>query len=170
MFAHAVGLNEFGVARCGDFGEMGVGFRSVEIGAGLGELLIHFRCVDVREQSALLDAAADVVIPLLQIPAGARVNGGFHIGLQGSGEDKVFLRRFRGRMNDGDRGNRKGFRFLGQGLILRAALEQRESAKDDQQNHKEEKEGENPPAFAVLRLLMFRIHRNTASHHGPNDP
>src|SRR5205814_6448832 len=142
LFAHAVGLNEFGVARRGDFGKMGVCFCRVEIGAGLGELLVHFRCVDVREQSALLDAAADVVIPLLQIPAGARVNGGFHISLQGSGEDKVFLRRFRGRMNDGDRGNRKGFRFLGQGLRLRAALEQRESAKVDQQAQEEEEEGD----------------------------
>src|SRR5690348_7325286 len=72
-------------------------------------------------------------------------------------------------MNHGDGGNCQRLGFLGQGLILRAALEQRESAKDNQQDHEKEKERENPPAFDVLRLLMFRIHRNTASHHGPNN-
>ena len=125
LFGDAVGLNEFLVTRRRDPGEVRVGLGGIQVGARLGQLLIYFRSVDVREQFALPDAAADIVIPLFQIAVGACVDRRFDICLHGAGEDQVFLRRFHRGMKYGHGGDGERFCFLGERLILSAALEQR---------------------------------------------
>ncbi len=120
-----VRLDQF-LETCGrNLGEIRVGLRRIQVGARLGQLLVHFRGINVGKQIALPGAAADIVIPLFQIAVGARVDRRFDIRLHGAGENQVFLRRFDRGMKHGHRGDRECFRFLGEGLILGAALEQR---------------------------------------------
>ena len=167
LLRDAVGLDEFLVTRCGDPGEIRVGLCGIEFGARLRQLLIHFGSVDVRQQLALPDAAADVVIPLFQIAVGARIDGRFDIGLHGAGEDEVLLRRFHRGMNHGHGGNRQRFRFLGERLILGAALEQRYRPQNHQHHHDNEKNREDPAGLSALLLLVYKVHLNSAFHLHP---
>src|SRR5258708_25962075 len=70
-------------------------------------------------------------------------------------------------MNHGHSGNRPCFRFLGERLILGAALEQRCRSEDHQHNHDDEKNREDPAALSARLPLVYVIHLNSASHHHP---
>src|SRR4029077_14668939 len=67
----------------------------------------------------------------------------------------------------GDGGNRQCFRFLGERLILGAALEQRYRSQDHQRHHDEEKDREDPAALSARLLLVYRLHLNSTFHHYP---
>ncbi len=64
--------------------------RCSQFRAGLRQLLMDFRRIDFRQQFALVNLAADVVIPLLQIPVRPRINRRFHVRLQSRGQHHVF--------------------------------------------------------------------------------
>ena len=131
-----------------DLRKIGVGLGGFEIGFGLNELLIDFRSIDVGEKFALADAAADVAIPLFEIAVGARVDRRFDVGLHGAGKDQIPRPEASvvGWMT-ATVGMASVLRFLGERLVLRAALQQRERAEDDQHNDREEENAEEP-AFA----------------------
>ena len=102
---------------------MSIGLRRREIGARLRELFIHFRRVDVRQQIAFLNPAADIVIPLLEIAVGARVNRGLDERFHRSRQHQVFLARFGSWVDHANSLNRKRFRFFREGAVFRAALQ-----------------------------------------------
>ena len=68
-------LLEIHHARGGDLRQIEVRLRGLEVGLRLLELMIHFRCFDLGEKIARLDARADIGVPLLQISVGARIDG-----------------------------------------------------------------------------------------------
>ena len=82
-----------------------------EFGPGLIELFIEFRGDNFGQRLAIGDLTANVHKPVLQITAGAGVNGGLdeglHIGRQGRAE--VRQRGRRGYDGDGDHVLRLGF-------------------------------------------------------------
>src|SRR3989442_15427689 len=59
------------------------------------------------------------------------------------------------------------FRFLGESLVLRAALEQRHCADNNPPDHHEEKNGKEPAALSAVLVLIFRFHLTSAFHHHP---
>ena len=50
--------------------------------ARLGQLLIDFRSINIGEQLALFDVAANIFVPVQQISIGASVDGRLFVGLQ----------------------------------------------------------------------------------------
>src|SRR4029077_10462786 len=74
LFGNAVCLDQLFITRGGNARKILVGLRGAEIGARLVQLLVHFRRVDVGKQFALLHVAPDIVVPLLEVAAGTRVN------------------------------------------------------------------------------------------------
>jgi len=58
-----------------------VGFSGSQIGAGLMQLLIHFRRIDFRQQLAGLHTSANVCGPAPQISVRAGVDGRIFEGL-----------------------------------------------------------------------------------------
>src|SRR5262249_44234499 len=81
LLGDAVGLDEFLKARGRNLGEIRVGLRGGKVGLGLRKLLIYFGSVNIRKQLALSDTAANVVVPLFYVAAGARVDGRFNVSL-----------------------------------------------------------------------------------------
>ena len=65
----------------------------IQIGLGLGQLLIHFRSGDFGQQSAFFHAGADIEVPMGQIAGGARVDGRISLGGHVAGQHKVVYRR-----------------------------------------------------------------------------
>ena len=63
-----------------------IGLRGCEIRMRLLPLLVHFRCLDVRQQVAFVDLGADVGAPALQISAGSGVNRRFDVSLDDARE------------------------------------------------------------------------------------
>ncbi len=81
LLGHSVRFDQVLVARRSNSGKIGVGLGGVQIRSRLRKLLIDFGRVNIREQLALWHARSDIVVPLLQIAVGARIDGRFHIGL-----------------------------------------------------------------------------------------
>jgi hypothetical protein len=74
LFRHRLALQHVGPAiRC-TFRQREIGLGIREIGARGAQLIVHFRCIDFREQLAVFHVRADIGVPLLQIAVGARVN------------------------------------------------------------------------------------------------
>ena len=69
-----------------DFRELRIGLSHVEVRARLHELLVEIGRVDLGEQLARLDLAADVVLPALQVAGHTRIDGGSDKCLQTAGE------------------------------------------------------------------------------------
>src|SRR5205085_10076994 len=67
-------------------------------GDRLRELLVDLGRLDVGEELALLHAAADVAVPLLEIAAGARRDRRLHIALQRAGQHYLLRLRRRCRL------------------------------------------------------------------------
>ena len=104
-------------------------------GASLGQFLIDFRSIDVREQCALGNVAANVPVPAPQVSTGASVDWGLFVGLQGGGQHEFFVWFFRNGVNDRDRGNGIDFRFLGQGAPGTKAAEHARSTAQQQHDY-----------------------------------
>src|SRR5215471_16113269 len=84
LFGDAVGLDELLIASRSNFGQIGIGLCSGEIGFSLRKLLIYFRSINVSKQIALRNASADVVIPLFDVAAGPGVDRRFDVSLHGA--------------------------------------------------------------------------------------
>src|SRR6267142_6880326 len=81
LLGDAFGLDEIFEAVRGDVGKTQVGLGGVQVGFGLCELLIDFGRINVGKKLASAHAGADVAIPLFQVPVGAGVDWGLHVGL-----------------------------------------------------------------------------------------
>ena len=76
-------LDQVLVARGRQSGQAEIGLRRHQVGAGLGKLLVNFRRIDLGKDFALLDVAADVLVPLLEVTVGSRIDRRLDIGLEG---------------------------------------------------------------------------------------
>ena len=131
-------FQQFLVARGRDFREAHVGLGRGEVRARLLQLLIHFRRIDFGEQLSRFHIRADIGVPLFQVTVGPRKNGGIRVRLHVAGDDNFLLRSAQLGVNDGDRGNRKVARLLGE---LRIGLAAAGNSPDDDQgddNHDEQ--------------------------------
>src|SRR6267154_4379295 len=122
LFGYPVSFDQFFKTCGGDAREIFIGLHGAEVGARLRKLLIDFRGFDFCEEIALLHMAADVVVPRFDVAGGARVDWRLHIGLQRGWQRQVFLRGLDGGMDYCDRGYCGLLRFLGQCVVLLAAL------------------------------------------------
>src|SRR5882724_12462545 len=122
LFGYAVSLDQLFVPCGGDARKIFIGLHGAEVGARLRKLLIDFRAFDFCEKIALLHMAADVVIPLFDVAGGARVDWRLNVGLQRGWQRQVFLRGLDCGMDDCDRRYSGLLRFLGQCVVLLAAL------------------------------------------------
>src|SRR5882672_5063615 len=123
LFGYTVSFDQFFKTCGGDARKIFIGLHGAEVGARLRKLLIDFRSLDFGQEIALLHMAADVVVPLFDVASSARVDWRLHIGLQRGWQDQIFLRRFNGRMDYRDGGHRGLLCFLGQRVVLLAALQ-----------------------------------------------
>ena len=65
-----------------DLGQVHLGHDLLPVGADLHQLLVHLGRIDVGQQIALGDAAADVLVPAQQIAVGASVDRRLFVSLQ----------------------------------------------------------------------------------------
>ncbi len=93
LFGYGLGRQQSLPPRVGALGEILVCARGRQIGLCLGQLLVDFRGLDLREQLSLGDGRADVGIPGFQVAAGARVDRRLNEGLYGPGQDQLFAGR-----------------------------------------------------------------------------
>ena len=104
----------------------------------LRQLLVHLRGVDLGQQLALGDAAADVLVPALEIAAGARRNGRLHIALQRTGQHQALRGAARTRLGDLDVLLGAFGRAFFQGLCIGDAAEHRAAGSGGEQEHQHE--------------------------------
>ena len=74
LLGNSVALQKPLIAGLGNGGELEVCLRSEQVAASLLQLLIDFRRFDDGKQLSLLDARADVEIPLLQVAIRASID------------------------------------------------------------------------------------------------
>ena len=140
--------------------KIGIRFRCFEIGFRLYQLLIDLGRIDIGKKFSPTNAGADISIPFFQVAVGSRVNRRFDISLHRTRKHESLVSRFRDRMNDGNGGNGTRLSFFGEGLVLRAALNQGECSEHDQGDHGENKDSEKS-AFAWPGLTVdFRCHKS----------
>jgi hypothetical protein len=108
-------------------------------GAGLRELLIEVRRVDLGQHLTALHPVADVHQPALEIPVHPRVDGRLLDGLDAPGQREVRGARARGRLDDRDheRAAPAGLHRLGQ---LGVPLDAGHDADDEQHREAEQAE------------------------------
>src|SRR5205807_1695014 len=85
---------------------VGIGRREIRL--RLAQLLIHLRRVDLGEHPSLLHRRADVGVPVLEVPAGARVDRRLVEGLDGARQHQSVRARTRFRLHGRDGGHRGG--------------------------------------------------------------
>ena len=137
LLRNRVGLAQADIAVGIDLGQVHLRHDLLPVGAGLHQLLVHLRGVDVGQQFALGDAAADVFVPAQQIAVGASVNRRLFVGLQRSRQHQFLVGLFRRGMDDGNRGNGFALGLVGQHVAVVHAHEHRDhAANDQQQQHK----------------------------------
>ena len=89
LLGDGVGLEEVLIAGGGGVGEIEVGLRALEVGLGDLELLVDLGGFDGGHELALSDVGADVEVPLLEVAAGAGVDGRVGEGLGVAGESDL---------------------------------------------------------------------------------
>ncbi len=147
---------------------MGIRLRRVQIRPGLPQLLVYFRRINIGKQFALIYAAADVAIPLSQVPVGARINRGLHIRLQRSWQHQIFIAGLQARVNDRHRRDGGGFRFIRKRLVLHAPLEQQNAAHHDQQGHDQKENREERAPFPRRPTAATACHAFSCHSIAPN--
>ena len=85
-------------------------------------MLVNFGRIDLGENLALLNVAADVLVPLLEIAVGPRIDGRLDIGLERSREHHFGIGIDGGGMNHRDVRHRHLFRLLRERLVFGHAL------------------------------------------------
>jgi len=103
------------------------GLGGGQVGAGLDDLLVQFRRVDLGQQLAGLHMAADVDVPLLEIAGDAGVDGGGVEGLDGRRQRQPLFAAA-AQLGQGDGGHLLG---LGPGLQRLVGLDASEDADPD---------------------------------------
>src|SRR5215475_7060456 len=80
-------------ARRGNLRKIQICMGILQFGLCLLQLLIKLRCLDFRKQVSLMNASADIEIPLFQIAAGACVDGRVGKCLRIAGQRDFFSSR-----------------------------------------------------------------------------
>ena len=100
-----IGLAQRLIAVGIDLGQIHRGHDLLARRPGLQQLLIDFRRIDIRQQLALRDVAADVLVPAQQIAVGAGVDRRLDISLQSARQHQFLVRLFGRGMDHGHRGH-----------------------------------------------------------------
>jgi len=106
----------------------------------LRQLLVNLRGIDIGKNFALLNVAADVLVPLLQITVCPSINGRLDFWFEGSWENHIRIGIDGRRVNHRDVRNRHLFCLLRERLVFRRAL--RDCI--NPQNQKNNKQNEKP--------------------------
>jgi hypothetical protein len=108
LLGDGVQLEEILIALGGGVGEVEVGLRALEVGARDLQLFVELGGLDGGHELALGDVLADVHEPLLEVAAGAGVDGRVVVGLGVAGELDLGGRAGDGGVDDADDGDFAG--------------------------------------------------------------
>src|SRR5580692_3352040 len=140
LLGNRIGVLQTFIPIVRDLRKAQVCLGSVQVGAGLLQLLVDFRCVNNGEQLTFPHPGADVEIPGLEIAVGAGINRGVYKGLNIARENDLLLGRAAFWMNHVDGRNGQIVRF---DTYLRLSPEARDHSGYHDGGHNHERDNQD---------------------------
>ena len=145
----------------GDFGDVQVGLRGIQVRSSLQQLLVDFGSFDLREQLAFLDMRANVEIPALEITTGSRIDRRVAECLRITGQDNFLRGGAFSRKDHGDGGNRGFLRSLRQprfGRRARMDTGVNHESENGERGRRDKDCGSAPGSGAGAKSIRTRLH------------